>query len=64
MAFSHHSPAAYLLANSLLDKLIMHRRYDERIKNPSAFIEAGVETARRELHPLGEKHIGKRRSSA
>ena len=64
MAFSHHSPAAYLLANSLLDKLIMHRRYDERIKSPSAFIEAGVETARRELHPLGEKHIGKRRSSA
>jgi hypothetical protein len=64
MAFSHYSPAAYLLANSLFDKLIMWRRNDQRIKCPSAFIEAGVEKARRELHPEGEKHLGKRKSSA
>jgi hypothetical protein len=64
MLFAHHSPDAYLLANSLFDKLIMWRRNDHRIKCPSAFIEAGVEKARRELHPEGEKHLGKRKSSA
>jgi hypothetical protein len=64
MAFSQHSPAAYMLANSLLDKLIMWRSDEQRVKSPSAFIEAGVEKARRELHPEGEKHLGKRKSSA
>ena len=61
MLFAHHSPDAYLLANSLFDKLIMWRKDDQHIKNPSAFIEAGVESARRDLHPEGEIHIGKRK---
>ena len=61
--FAHHSPAAYRLANSLFDKLIMWRDDGQHIKSPSAFIEAGVERARRELNPEGEIHSGKRKSA-
>ena len=62
MLFAHLSPAAYGLANRLLDKLIMWRGDSGRINSPSAFIEAGVESARRELHPGGAAvHGGKRK---
>ena len=62
MLIAHLSPAAYELANRLLDELIMWRGDSGRINSPSAFIESGVENARRELHPGGAAvHGGKRK---
>ena len=60
-ALAQNSPEAHNLANQLFDKLIMWRRDGEQLKNPSAFIEKGVERARREMNPDGVVHSGKRK---
>ena len=60
-ALAQNSPEAHNLANQLFDKLIMWRRDGEQLKNPSGFIEKGVERARRELNPDGVVHSGKRK---
>ena len=60
-ALAQNSPEGHNLANQLFDKLIMWRRDGEQLKNPSGFIEKGVERARRELNPDGVVHSGKRK---